>query len=140
MEAEIRRRVEADLRNHSKYRQELKELLEEAATQSPPPADGQPKGKGQTGDPTYGALVRYSNNKRVKFLTEICETIDRCLFQLDKDPEVQYCKQQMVSMLYFRSGYSVEAVAQKLNYSRAQVYRWKAAVLEDIARELGYYG
>jgi len=138
VEARIRRRVEEDLRNHAKYRLELKELLEETATEGKGELDGQPKQKGLTGDPTAASVIRYYSKARVRFLTHICDTIDRCLYQLDKDPEIQYCKQRMVSMLYFRTGHTVQSVVDELSYSRAHVYRWKKEVTEQIAKELGY--
>lgn len=139
MEASIRRRVEEDLRNHKKYQLELKELLNEIATENSSNALGISYGKGEISDPTSTAVIRYYSHARVKFLTHICDTITRCLFCLDKDAEIAYCKQRLIELLYFKNTNTVTSVAMELCYTERTIYRWKAELLEKIALELGYF-
>lgn len=135
---DVRRRVVSDLRNYTKYRRELSELLYDLQHSSPPQPDGMPKGIGAISDPTYRAVEETYSNARVKFLTRVCSTIDRCLLYLDQDIEVQRCKERMVELLYFKQGYSMEKVAQEIGYSRAHVYRWSTEIIESVAVEMGY--
>lgn len=136
--SDIRRAVERELRNYYRYRDELEELLTDAATASPPPPDGLPQGKGMHGDPTVNRLIGFHDMRYVKRLESICAAIERCLFSMAKEPETEEAKQRMVSMLYFHRTHTVEGVAQELGYSANTVWRWKRGLIEAVADELGY--
>lgn len=135
---DAKQRAEADLRNYPRYRKELEERRYDLLHQSPPPADGMPKQRGRTGDPTFMAVAKLSMSTRLAFLERTCGTVEKCLAVLDYDADALRRKQRIIELLYWREGYAVEKVAQELNYSVRTVFVWKAEILTTIAEEMGY--
>lgn len=135
---DAKQRAEADLRNYPRNCRELEERRYDLLHQTPHPADGLPKQKGRIGDPTFATVAKLSASTRLEFLERTCSTVERCLAVLDYDIDRQRNKQRIVELLYWREGYTVEKVAQELNYSVRTVFMWKAEILKTIAEEMGY--
>ena len=143
MDIRIRKYIQYKIRTLNDRRQErvkLRELKEEMRQDiidaSPGAPDGQPKGKGNTGDPTYRKAYK---------LTEVDRRLDVLDKELKRFEEIEQKIKLMGKDVYgvyeatIKQELNPQYVALEVGMSERTLYNVKAKLLEYIATELGEY-
>ena len=132
MKKELRAYIEAELRDYHETMQELCELRDDIAGESPAPPDGQPRGT-ETSDPTFQKTMKIITCRRLNYMHRVTYGIGRVINSLP--PE----KLKLVQLKYWTKPQPLTdvGVALKLNCHPNTFYLWRAEICKAIAKELG---
>lgn len=134
---DVKKKATSVLRSYVGNRAKLRDWLADAATDSPLPPDGMPRGSGTTSDPTLGTLLRFCDRDHVKEVYSECTAVERALFNIRGNIELVASKQAMVKMIYFDGSCTPALAAEKLYCDVRTIQRWQEEILRLVAMELG---
>lgn len=143
MDVQIGKYVQYKLRSLKKKRRQLKDLKarrdklrQEIIDESPPPPDGQPKGKGATSSPVETKVIRL-------------EKVEERIFQVDaelkkfeeieKNISLMGREQKIIYKETILKDTTADVIADYLDIGRTKLFHIKSKLLEYIAKELGEY-
>ncbi len=118
-------------------KKEREEMRKDLIDASPEYMDGQPKGKGQTGDPTQRKTMRLIEiDRRIEKLErelQVFKTLENEILPRDD------LKKQIYEETIKKTCTSLDAKADQIHIGRRQLINGRAKILEYIATELGEY-
>lgn len=129
--------VEMELSNYHETRREIVRLKNEILHATPEPPDPTiVKGKNsvrQPGDPTGRTATLMLSHRKLEQMERVVEAIE---FITEGLPDE---KKELIRLRYWTRPQTLtwEGIAQRLNYNRATVIRWRDDIVAGIAGRLG---
>lgn len=132
MKKEIKRYIEAELRDYYKNKKDLADL-QEAILHGTGSADPSGiRGSGNS-DPTQRKALALMTNARIKKLEETIQAIEVVVGELDEE------KRRLVEMKYWTRPKTLtdEGIAQHLHISSRTLREWNRKIIHSIGVEMG---
>ena len=98
-----------------------------------PMSDGTGIRSSEPGNPTHNKAVRLVDSKLLSQMEKTVAAIDYVMSKLPEE------KINLVKLKYWQGHLTDLGIQVKLNLSRRTYYRWKADIVIDIARQIGWH-
>ena len=124
--------IDYELSNYKFYEKKINEIRNNIIQESPPPADGQPKGKNHISNPTLDKVIELSTPLAIQRMEYNKKCIERALNKLD-EYHIKFFEKNYKET----DGNNKIKVCNEIPISERTYYRLKGKIIEYVAREMG---
>lgn len=130
LEKEVYKYIDYELHHYEENKKKLEEIRNDIIESSPMPQDGQPSGKGFTGNPTEKKAIKLITSVAIMKLEDNVIAIDNVYHKLTEDYKRFFD-------LNYKNKVGIVRTCIEASISEKTYYRWRDSIIEMVANEMG---